>query len=77
MLGTNDFRVKAEDETFIAAGSRCRQNLKFVDLASSFGGLRQELQQKACSTMIFPHCTNQIIDLWRSRCRRLFLNFLI
>jgi len=44
VLGTNDFHVKAEDETFIAAGSRCRENLKFVDLASSFGRLRQKLQ---------------------------------
>ena len=44
---------------------------------SSFGRLRQKLHQKACrtcSTIIFPHSTNQIIDLWRCRCRRHFLN---
>ena len=40
------------------------------------------LHQKAChtcSTIIFLHSTNQIIDLWRCRwcCRRQSLNFLI
>ena len=28
LIGTNGFRVKAENERFIAVGSRCLQNLK-------------------------------------------------
>ena len=37
------------------------------------------LHQKACSTIIFLHSTNQIIDSWRCRwrCRRQILNSLI
>ena len=38
------------------------------------------LHQKVCcmcSTIIFPHSTNQIIDLWRCRCRSQILNSLI
>ena len=38
------------------------------------------LHQKAyrtCSTIIFLHSTNQIIDLWRCRCRRQILSSLI
>ena len=34
----------------------------------------KKMHRKACSTIIFPHSTNQIIDLWRCRCRRHFLN---
>ena len=40
--------------------------------ASNMNISRRRLQQKACrtcSTIIFPHSTNQIIDLWRYRCR--------
>ena len=39
----------------------------------------KRLRQKACSTIIFPHLTNQIIDLWRCRCCwcRHFLNSLL
>ena len=29
LLGTNGFHVKAKNERFIAASSRCRQNLKY------------------------------------------------
>ena len=29
LIATNDFLAKAENERFTAAGSRCRQNLKF------------------------------------------------
>ena len=31
---------------------------------------------RTCSTILFPHSTNQIIDLWRCCCRRRFLNSL-
>ena len=37
LLGTNGFHVKAKNGRFTAAGSRCRQNLKYVNLASLFG----------------------------------------
>ena len=79
LFGTNGFQVKAENEKFIAVGFRCRQNLKYENFTLSFGRLRQKLHQQACrtcSTIIFPHSTNQIIDLWRcrGRCRRHFFN---
>ena len=80
-FGTNAFHVKAEDEKLIAADLRCRQSLKYENFTSSFGRLCQKLHQKSCrtcSTIIFPHSTNQIINLWgcRGRCRRHFLNSL-
>ena len=58
-------------ERFTGASSRCRQNLKYENFTSSFGRLVKTLHQKACrtcSTIIFLHSTNQIIDLWRCRC---------
>ena len=51
------FYVKAENETFTAAGLRCRQNPKYENFTSSFRRLRQKLHQRAChtcSTIIFP-----------------------
>ena len=81
--GTNGFHVKAKNERFTSASSRCRQNLKYENYTSSFGRLRQnKLHQKACrtcSTIIFLHSTNQIIDLWRCRwrCLRQILNSLL
>ena len=75
------FHVKAKNERFTAASSRCRQNLK---INMKISGCRladyvKTLQQKACrtcSTIIFLHSTNQIIDLWRFRwrCSREILN---
>ena len=64
-----------------AAGSCCRQNLKCENFTSSFGRLRKKITPKACctcSTIIFLHSTNQIIDLWRCLCHysRYFLNSL-
>ena len=80
-FGTNAFHVKAENENLIAADSRCRQNLKYKNFTSSFGRLHKKLHQKwcrTCSTIIFPHAINQIINLWhcRGRCRH-FLNSLL
>ena len=42
-LGTNGYHVKAKNERFNAASSRCRQSLKHENLALSFGRLRQEI----------------------------------
>ena len=67
--------LKLPNEWFTAAGSRCRQNLKCEKFTSSFRRLRQQIfHQKACRTIIFPHPTNQIIDLrcCRSRSCRCF-----
>ena len=71
-LGTNGFRAKVKNETFTAAGSRCPQNLKNENFASSFGTHVKKLHQKACrtcSTIIFTQSTNQIIHLFRCHCR--------
>ena len=62
-------------------------NMKFS--SRRLAGYIKTLLQKACrtcSTIIFPHSTNQIIELWRCRCLQLnslicvngmTLNFLI
>ena len=42
MFGTNGFHVKAKNERFTAAASRCRQNPKCEIFMSSFGSLRQK-----------------------------------
>ena len=82
VFGTNGFHVKAENEKFIAVGLRCRQNHKYENFTPCFGRLRQNLRKKTCrtcSTIIFRHSNNQIIDLWRcrDRCRRHLLNSLM
>ena len=47
LLGTNDFHAKAQIEKFTAAGSRCRQNVKYENFTSSFGRLRQNIAPKS------------------------------
>ena len=47
VLGTNGFHVKAKNESFTAASSRCRQNLKYENFTSSFGRLRQNSAPKS------------------------------
>ena len=47
LLGTNGFHVKAKSERFTAASSRCRQNLKYENFASSFARLRQNIAPKS------------------------------
>ena len=47
LLGTNGFHVKAKNERFTAARSRCRQNLKYENFTSSFGRLRQNIAPKS------------------------------
>ena len=42
LLGTKGFHVKAKNERFTAAGSRCGQNLTYKNFTSSFGRLRQK-----------------------------------
>ena len=47
LLGTNGVHVKAKNERFTAAGSRCRQNLWYENFTSSFGRLRQNIAPKS------------------------------
>ena len=47
LLDTNGFVVKAKNERFTAAGSRCRQNLKYENFMSSFGRPRQKVAPKS------------------------------
>ena len=60
-LGTNGFHVKAKNEIYTAAGSRCSQNPKYESLADYV----RKLHQKACRTyrtIIFRYSSNEIID---------------
>ena len=47
LLGTIGFHVKAKNDRFTAASSRCRQNLKFENFTSSFGRLCQNIAPKS------------------------------
>ena len=79
VIGRNSFNVKAENERFTAAGSCCCQNLKFENSTSSFAGYVKEMYLntcRPCTTIIFPHLANHIIDLWCCSCRRPFLNYM-
>ena len=60
LLDKNGFHVKVKDEKLNAASSRCRQNLKYANFASSFGRLRQKIAPKRVPTIIFRHATNQL-----------------
>ena len=76
------FHVKAKNERFTAASFRCRQKLKVKTSRCRLADYVKTSHQKACrtcSTIIFLHSTNQIIDLWRCRwrCRRQILNSLL
>ena len=48
LLGTNaGFEAIAKNERFNSVGSRCRENLKYENFASSFGILRQKIAPKS------------------------------
>ena len=60
--------LKTKNERFTAAGSRCRQNLKYANPRGCSADYVKNLQQKACracSMIIFPYSTGQVFDLWR------------
>ena len=50
VLGMNGFHGKAENERFIVAVSRCRQNLKYENFKYFSGRLREKIAPKACHT---------------------------
>ena len=71
LLGTNAFHVKTKNERFTAVGSHCCQNLKYENFVLLFGPQSQKIASRsnaACSTIIFPYLTNEIIDLWCCHC---------
>ena len=55
LLGTNGVHVKAKNERFTAASSRCRQNLKYEHFMSSFGSLRQKIAPKSVPHVQHDH----------------------
>ena len=77
LLGTNGFQVQAKIERLLLRASIV---VRTSNMKISRRRLADctKLHQKACctcSTIIFLHSTNQIIDLWR--CRRQILNSLL
>ena len=73
LLGTNGFHVKAEKDRDLLL--RVRVVARTWSMKLSLCRLTdyvRRMHQKACctcSTIIFPHSTNHIIDLRRCRCR--------
>ena len=55
VFGTDGFHIKAKNERFTAAGSRCRQNLKYENFTSSFGRLRQNIARKSVPHVQHDH----------------------
>ena len=47
LLDTNGFHVKAKNERFTTASSRCHQNLKYKNFMLSFSRLRQNIGPKS------------------------------
>ena len=81
LLGTNAFHLKLKNEGFTAASLRCLRTSDMKISRLRLADYVKTLHQKAChtcSTIIFLHSTNKIIDLWRCRwrCRRQILNSL-
>ena len=60
------FSCKGKSERFTAASSSCRQKISRRRLADYVKTLHQKAC-RTCSTIIFLHSINQIIDLWRCR----------
>ena len=52
------FPIKAENESFTAAGSNCSQHLKCGNSKSSFGRLRQKIASKSV-----PHVQHDLFFL--------------
>ena len=76
------FHVQAKNERFTAASLRVVRTHRMKISRRYLADYVKTLHRKACrtcSTIIFCHSTNQIINLWRCRCRCClhFLNSLI
>ena len=59
LLGKDGFHVKAKNERFTPAGSRCRQNLKYENFTSLVGRLRQNIAPKSV-----PHVQHDYFSLF-------------
>ena len=80
MFGMNGSHAKAKNETFTDVGLTCVRTSKMKISRRHLADYVKKLHQKACctsNTIFFLHSTNQIIELWRCRCRccRYFLKF--
>ena len=53
LLRRNGFQVKAGNEKFAAALSRCRQNFKYQNLTSSFGRQRRRSALEVRAARLF------------------------
>ena len=53
LLGRNGFQVKAGNEKFAAALSRCRQNFKYQNLTSSFSRQRRAALELRAARLFF------------------------
>ena len=66
----NGFHVKAKNEIFTAAGSRCCQNLKYENFTSSFGRLSPNIAAKSVSDVqhdyfyLFSQLNRRFVALW-------------
>ena len=54
-------------DNFTAAGSHCCLNLKKENCLAHYVKKLHTIACHTCSMIIFPHWTNQIIDLWHCR----------
>jgi len=59
LLGTDGFQAKAKNERLPAAGSLCRQNLKYENFMSLLGRLRQNIASKSV-----PHVQHDYFSLF-------------
>ena len=59
LLGTNGLQVKAKNGRFAAAGSRCRQNLKYENFTSLFERLLHKIAAKSV-----PHVQHDYVSLF-------------
>ena len=62
LIGADGFHVRDKNERFTAAGSRCRQNLKYVIWQTTSQNCTKKRAARA-ARLCFPYSTSQIIDL--------------
>ena len=73
LLGTSDFHVKRDRARDLKLQARVVVKTSNMEFSRRYlADYVKKLHHKACRTcrtIIFPYSTNQIIDLWRCRCR--------
>ena len=71
-IGVRDVNLNAGDERFVDLCSSCHKTVNEVISRCCFAEDGTDLFISACrtcSTLIFTRSTNQILNLWRCRCR--------